>query len=110
MNLHIEKIGWEQLETVYHTYMVPDFDGHGLKPLSAIRYLWDKGCYEGIFLYEGTDLRAYALFVADRETGYLLLDYLAVCSRERGRDTAEASCHDEGVFSGETEFFWRRKA
>lgn len=85
MNLHIEKIGWEQLETVYHTYMVPDFDGHGLKPLSAIRYLWDKGCYEGIFLYEGTDLRAYALFVADRETGYLLLDYLAVCSRERGR-------------------------
>ena len=78
MNLHIEKIGWEQLETVYHTYMVPDFDGHGLKPLSAIRYLWDKGCYEGIFLYEGTDLRAYALFVADRETGYLLLDYFKI--------------------------------
>lgn len=85
MDLRIERISWEQLEAVYHTYMIADFDGHGLKPLASIRYLWEQGCYEGICLYEGDALRAYALFVTDYETGYLLLDYLAVCSQERDK-------------------------
>lgn len=85
MNLHIEKIGWQQVEAIYHTYMEEDFGGHGLKPLTAMKYLWDLGCYEGICLYEETVLRAYALFAVKRETGCLLLDYLAVCGQERGK-------------------------
>lgn len=85
MNLNIRKIGWEQLETIYDTYMKADFGGHGLKPLEMIRILWDRGCYEAICLYEEEELRAYALFVLGEGEECLLLDYLAVCREARDR-------------------------
>lgn len=69
---------------IYQTYMTQDFPKAELKPLERMQYTMETGL-TGVFgLYEGEELRAYAVFIVPKGLDYGLLDYLAVIKEYRG--------------------------
>ena len=73
-----------QLEAVYENYMIKDFPKSELPPLKVLKDRADRGFYECLGLYEDGTLRAYGHLARNRQRGYLLLDFLAVCREVRG--------------------------
>ncbi len=74
----------EQMGEIYETYMVRDFPRAELPPLWMLMERMDRGIYDCLGLYEEGELKAYGNLVKNRETGFLLLDFLAVCAGNRG--------------------------
>lgn len=74
---------WE-IAQIYEDRMCRDFPKSELKPLEAIERMRRQGMYDCLGFYEDGQMTAYAFSVTDRESGYLLLDYLAVCEDCRG--------------------------
>ncbi len=70
------------VEILYKTRMKKDFPPDELKPLSAIRRLWQDNAYDCCVLSDGEKILGYAFFVR-RDRNYLL-DYLAVSEECRG--------------------------
>jgi len=81
----IRILGDSQIEDVYETHMRRDFPRDELKPLHAIMEMKDRGIYDCLGLFDGTELLAYAYLVKERARGYLLLDYLAACPDRRSQ-------------------------
>ena len=78
-----KKLNISEIEEIYNTYMVSDFPENELKPLSHIkRMVTDKVC-TCYALYEGNIVLSYA-FLCEYD-GYVLIDYLAVNPRFRGK-------------------------
>lgn len=75
------------IEGLYKSRLKQDFARNELKPLSAIRRLWDRDAYDCYGLFRGEDLLGYAFFV--RIGRNYLFDYLAI----------EAGHRDEGLGS-----------
>lgn len=73
----------ETLIQVYETLAVVDFPKSELKPLGIILNAYDLGQYEGLGLYRGSELTAYALYVKYQDQNSLLLDYYAVLADYR---------------------------
>lgn len=73
-----------QLEAVYGSYMIKDFPKSELPPLQVLRNRVEQGFYDCLGLFEDGTLRAYGHLARNRERGYLLLDFLAVCKDVRG--------------------------
>lgn len=87
-NMGQEKNGLVRLDTeeitqVYKNHMMGDFPKSELKPLASIFHMLDKGIYECLGFFAEGELKAYIFLLADRERGFLLLDYLAVCENSR---------------------------
>ncbi|MCI8660068.1 MAG: N-acetyltransferase [Lachnospiraceae bacterium] len=74
----------EEIVEIYETHMVQDFLKSELKPLSSILQMMDKGLYECLGFFAEGEMKAYVFSLTDRERGFLLLDYLAVCESHRG--------------------------
>ncbi len=72
-----------QVRTLYGSRMKKDFARNELKPLSAMRRLWEKGAYDCYGLFDGEEILGYAFFV--RMGKNRLLDYLAVAEGCRGK-------------------------
>ena len=66
----------EQMGEIYETYMVRDFPRAELPPLWMLMERMDRGIYDCLGLYEEGELKAYGNLVKNRETGFLLLDFL----------------------------------
>lgn len=85
-NIYIKKLLLEEARAVYIGYAHQDFPSDELKPFSMIEKLWNKGCYHAYGFYDKTErLHAYAFVMADMDTNTLLVDYFAVCEKERGK-------------------------
>ncbi len=69
---------------IYDQHLRRDFPRSEVKPFAAILDMMGQGKYECLGFYEDEGLRGYAFMVLDREGGYFLLDYLAVCTPCRG--------------------------
>ncbi|MBQ3105831.1 MAG: GNAT family N-acetyltransferase [Lachnospiraceae bacterium] len=70
--------------SVYEQYGKLHFPEAELKPLSAIRRLWQQGVYSGLgFYHDGTQI-GYAFFVTLKEQAIALLDYYAFLEAYRG--------------------------
>lgn len=80
--MEIKVLGKEQIIEIYETHMTQDFPKEELKSLKRILEMCEGGFYECLGLYEGETLNAYAYMLKNQT--YLLLDYLAVCSGQRG--------------------------
>lgn len=80
MGLTARKLDREGFASLYETNMKADFEGHGLKPFDMMQKMAEQGYYDCLGMFEGGELRGYACLVREPERGYLLLDYLAVCS------------------------------
>ena len=86
--MEIRKLSREQIQTVYHAYMVHDFDRNELRPLFSLLAGFDRGEYDCFGLYDEEKLCAYAYFVRlpSEEGGNIcLFDYLAVIPAQRGQ-------------------------
>ncbi len=81
----IRILGSSQIEDVYETHMRRDFPRDELKPLKAIMEMKERGIYDCLGLFDGTELLAYAYLVKESVRGYLLLDYLAACPDRRSQ-------------------------
>ena len=75
------------VEGLYKSRLKRDFARNELKPLAAIRRLWDRDAYDCYGLFRGAELLGYAFFV--RIGRNYLFDYLAI----------EAGHRDEGLGS-----------
>ena len=86
-DLQIARLSWQDIQSVYHTYLVKDFPPEEVKPLSAMQTSFLRGQYLGFGAFDSAagpnrDLAAYAFFVV-RERD-CLFDYLAVREDLRG--------------------------
>ncbi len=82
--LRLVPLTGEQLRAVYQTYMVKDFPKAELPPLRILEERVERGIYDCLGLYEDGQMKAYGHLVRNRPSGYLLLDFLAVCPEVRG--------------------------
>ena len=78
---------FSRIEQLYHTRLKDDFADNELKPLSAIRQLWEQDAYDCYGLFRAEKILGYAFFV--RIGKHYLFDYLAI----------EAGRRDEGLGS-----------
>ena len=76
----------EQLETIYGTDLRMSFPPSELKPLRAIREMWQDGCYRPWCLFDGGDI-AGTCFLWLGRPGWALLDYLCVSPGRRNGGT-----------------------
>jgi probable selenium-dependent hydroxylase accessory protein YqeC len=73
----------DEVRSVYYTHLVNSFPRSEVKPLENILRMMEQGRYECLGIFEKKELCGYAYMVVDQESGYLLLDYLAVVSDRR---------------------------
>ena len=71
-----------QLETVYAVDLKPSFPPSELKPLRAIREMWEEESYAPWCLFDGDDIVG-ECFLWRGRPGFVLLDYLCVSDRRR---------------------------
>lgn len=74
-----------EVSRIYESFMQEDFSKNQLKPLARILEMLDQGIYECIGLFADSRMLSYAFFVKQNETGYYLLDYLAVHKEQRSK-------------------------
>ena len=81
------------LEQWYARELTEAFPPNERKPLADIRALLEAGRYEALGLYDGAALLGYAnLWREPAVSGYVLLDYLAVCrDKPRGHGYGTAA-------------------
>jgi probable selenium-dependent hydroxylase accessory protein YqeC len=82
--MKIRLLNAEEVRDIYQTHLVNSFPRSEVKPLENILRMMELERYECLGLFEDNELRGYAYLVVDQESGYLLLDYLAVVSDRRG--------------------------
>lgn len=75
---------------IYANQLSRDFPPSELKRLKDILAMMRRGVYEVLAAYEGGELCGYALMYVPRDSGALLLDYLAVEPHRRGRGDGSA--------------------
>lgn len=80
---HMERLTDEQVISIYTGVAKEHFPAEELKPVTMIERLLSEGAYEGLGLFCGETLAAYALFAGMPEGGTLLLDYYAVLAEYR---------------------------
>lgn len=80
----IRELSYAEICEVYETYLVNDFIPQERKPLSRIGKLAEAGSYPCFGLFVEDELKAYAFMAKADGTRRVLLDYLAVVSKERG--------------------------
>ena len=86
----LKKLSEDQLEQLYHRELTAAFPPDELKPLNAMLTLMADGRYEALGLYEGEDLRGYALLWLEPDVPFALLDYLGTMREYRGRGVGSA--------------------
>lgn len=79
----------EQLVTVYETDLRASFPPAELKPLRAIRRMWEEGRYRPLCLFDGEEIIG-ACFLWLGRPGWALLDYLCVSPARRNGGTGAA--------------------
>ncbi|MGB4090558.1 MAG: GNAT family N-acetyltransferase [Ruminococcus flavefaciens] len=86
---------WEEIASVYDSYMKHDFPSDELKPLSMIKKSLDKDEYFCYGIFSGDKLCGYACFVSliIDEKQYCLLDYFATVSGLRGKGVGSEFLH-----------------
>lgn len=89
MSYIIRPLSLLETSAVYTRWMAHHFPPDELKPFTAIRYLWERGQYRALGLFQDNaeldHLVAYALFVTLGDDKLMLLDYFAVVDDARGR-------------------------
>lgn len=80
---HMKKLTAEQVLAAYTGVAREHFPVEELKPAALIEKLLQEGAYEGLGLFLGEALAAYALFARIPEWDVLLLDYYAVLAEYR---------------------------
>lgn len=81
----LRKLNKDEIKQIYETNMQNDFPPAEIKPLSAIYRMIDAGNYEGKGLYKDDELLAYVFMSFTRPKDVALIDYLAVCTKYRGK-------------------------
>ena len=82
---------FSQVETLYKTRLKKDFARNEIKPLSAMRRLWDKDAYDCYGLFVGDEILGYAFFV--RMGKNYLFDYFAIADSCRNRGFGSVFLH-----------------
>lgn len=90
--LELRLLNEEEIEKIYHRHLVCDFPPSETKPLKAIIRMMQEDSYFCYGMYEDNRLLSYAFLVSVQApvtnnpsvSKYLLLDYLAVVSDNRG--------------------------
>lgn len=88
--MEIRELTMDEVEEIYHREMVRDFPEDELKPLSAIRVLYEHGLYLCLGYFDGPHPAAYACYLTDPDKKKLLLDYYAVIEGGRGKGVGSA--------------------
>lgn len=83
--MRLKILNKEEIKQIYKTEMKNDFPAAELKPLSEIYRMLDAGNYQGRGLYEDNELLAYVFISFAAPQDVALIDYLAVCSKYRGK-------------------------
>lgn len=76
---------FDEIKDTYTRYMEYDFPDSELKPFSMIQDMLAKNCYQCYGVYENTELIAYAYFMMSKDGKWILLDYFAIISTNRGQ-------------------------
>ena len=74
---------FSQVEMLYKTRLKKDFARNEIKPLSAMRRLWEKDAYDCYGLFDGDEILGYAFIV--RMGKNCLGDYIAIADGCRGQ-------------------------
>ena len=74
---------FSQVEMLYKTRLKKDFARNEIKPLSAMRRLWEKDAYDCYGLFGGDEILGYAFIV--RIGKNCLADYIAIADGCRGQ-------------------------
>lgn len=83
VDCHMKKLTAQQVLSIYTGVAREHFPVEELKPAALIEKLLQEGAYEGLGLFLGETLAAYALFARIPERDVLLLDYYAVLAAYR---------------------------
>lgn len=83
--LRVRRLDQVEVRQIYGTFMQEDFPKNEMKPLERILEMVEDNIYECTGLFAEGGLVAYAFFVKAEESGYYLLDYLAVNKECRGK-------------------------
>ncbi len=83
--LEMKRLELDELVKVYEERLILDFPPEELKPLSVLTSLMQRGLYLCYGLFDEGEMVAYAFFM--RVEGYrdILIDYLAVSAKSRGK-------------------------
>lgn len=82
--MYLKELNVKEFTNIYQDYMTEDFPADELKPLARMLHTMETGLCSAFGLYEGEELRAYAVFIVPTGLCYGLLDYLAVVKQYRG--------------------------
>lgn len=80
----VKKINENEVDYIYHNFMVKDFPKAELKPLERIKYTMSTGMCEVLALYDWENIKSYAVLIIPQNGEYVLLDYFAVVKNYRG--------------------------
>lgn len=80
----IRILSLSEMEEIYEGPAKEHFPANERKPFKAIVRMHQAGCYEGLGLYAGDVLVAYAFYVQTPDNEVRLLDYYAVIEEYRG--------------------------
>lgn len=81
--VYLKKLTAEQVLSIYTGVAKEHFPVEELKPAAVIERLLREGAYEGLGMFDGERLAAYALFAQMPKSRTLLLDYYAVLDEYR---------------------------
>lgn len=100
----------DSITEIYETHMRQDFPASELKPLAKILAMYEKQLYHCYAMLQDKKTVAYAFFSSAPESGYLLLDYYAVCAEYRNSGLGsqffpllKQACADKSGFLAEVE-------
>lgn len=79
------EVAFEEIEKIYHRYMVYDFPENERKPLASMERMYQQGEYKGFVMEEEDAIIAYWMLLQDSENQSFLLDYFAVMKELRGQ-------------------------
>lgn len=102
-NVPVKKLTAEQVLSVYTGVAAEHFPAEERKPAAVIERLLREGAYEGLGLFDGERLAAYALYAQIPESGTLLLDYYAVLAAYRNSGVGSLFLDKMRHFYGERE-------
>lgn len=91
MKYQIKELSKEELTELYETNLKQDFPVSEIKPLWHITKSMEEQYGMSLGIYEGTDLRAYGIFILPKDYHAALIDYFAVVSAFRGQGIGHSS-------------------
>lgn len=100
--MELRRMELDQGKQIYDQYMTVDFPPEELKAWKIVESLYKRGCYDFLAAFEGDDFLGYSFQFCPKDTDTILLDYLSVIPRYRGKGIGGTILEALRVFYADT--------